>query len=191
MCTRRGGTRAMALSTPRASRAITLMDAIPATSLESEWGVWNDPSSDQMINPLIGSDEFTDEWWNQSSELYELEYQVDKFLAQAGEKGPTIETVKVDELRAMQPSVRREGVRQYIKSMAQTGAAPLDSPADGKALTVYRLGGKLYVDDGNHRAVAAKLLGFKNIKARVYDFDKYMKQGAKIGKRKLKQVGLL
>ena len=200
MCTRRGGAAALstgsaaiAAATERA--ALAAVDAAPATSMEEEWRTWsNDPASEQMVNPLTGlrrlDDAASDQWWDQSAELYDLGMRLDEIFP--GTAGPPTQTVSLAGLGSMQPSVKRDGVRRYIETIAQTGSVPRSTGgAGGGSVVVFRIGGKDYVYDGNHRATAAKLLGLTSVKAQVYDFDKHLGKLDAAHRARLRAAGLL
>lgn len=84
-----------------------------------------------------------------------------------------IEDVRLDEIHAIQHSVKPNRVAEYIhhdggRQLGEKHPAagtPVDQPI------VIVSGGKKYLHDGHHRATAAALRGEKTVKARVVDFD--------------------
>lgn len=141
--------------------------------------------SDTLRNPLIGNE--TDE---QMSALNSL---TNVFISQYGFSGgwdavrkrSEKKEVTVSSLGTFQEDVGKSGVSHYIDEISKSGTSATDS------ILVYRVGGKDYVADGNHRAVAAKLLGVKKINCYVFDFDKLANSGVDINVKKLKEAELI
>jgi hypothetical protein len=68
-----------------------------------------------------------------------------------------VQDIELNKLGSHQDSVDVHRVKERIKD--------LDTD---KAITVFKKGGKHYVQDGNHRVAAHRLLGKKTIKAWTY-----------------------
>lgn len=85
-----------------------------------------------------------------------------------------IEDVKVSDLHAIQHSVKKPRLAEYIRhpdavpigTRGPRAGVPTDHPI------VIRQDGKMMIHDGHHRCTAAFITGEKTIKARVVDFDK-------------------
>lgn len=85
-----------------------------------------------------------------------------------------VERVPLNELHAIQHSVKADRVAQYIAHPDAVPAGTRDPKHGGlidKPIVVVS-GGVLYLHDGHHRATAAKLRGEQTIEARVADLDR-------------------
>ncbi len=82
-----------------------------------------------------------------------------------------IKTVPIKGLRAIQHSVQRDRVRQYIDNpnLAEGKRSDADTPADFPVVIQYR--GDRYIHDGHHRIVADKLQGIKSAAVRLVKLD--------------------
>ena len=80
-------------------------------------------------------------------------------LTAADRAAAPLVSVPIDRLTATQSTTRRATVEHFI-----------DNPEAGEPPDVVRVGGKLYLDDGTHRTVAAKFRGERSIKVRLFDY---------------------
>lgn len=85
--------------------------------------------------------------------------EANKMLKQLG----TPQNVDIDHLIPLEPQVDSE----HIQKLIQTGSSDLP--------WVYLYKNKMYINDGNHRVVAAKLAGNKQVKVQLVDVDKVYK----------------
>ena len=187
MCTHRGG--AAASPAARAATALAALSRIPIDpdALEIDEG------SQEIRNPLIPPNTDMRSWTAQANEINALANRVMTPLF--GDGWPTDDsvavptTISVASIRTAQQLVDGNGVRGYIQRIAAgqgvTGRAGSDMPV------VYKIDGKHYIEDGNHRVVAAKLMGEQTIRARVIDLDNMRSEGVDIGENRLRRVGLL
>lgn len=82
-----------------------------------------------------------------------------------GETLLPIEDLAPSKLMTIQPTVTREGLEYRIQNPGFVATNPYDTPQ----ITVFRIGGRDYVWDGNHRAMAALLTEEESIQALVVD----------------------
>lgn len=193
MCTRRGGgspaAPGAASTAARVATALAALDRIPIDPDALEI----DEDSQEIRNPLIPQNADMREWAAQANEINALSHRVMTPLF--GNNWPTDDsvavptTISVSSIRTAQSLVDGIGVRGYIQRIAAgqgvAGRAGSDMPV------VYKIDGKHYIEDGNHRVVAAKLMGESTIRARVVDLDNMRSEGVDIGESRLRRVGLL
>lgn len=76
-------------------------------------------------------------------------------------RGAVHGTVRLGDLYATQPTVRRKRVKKFIKEREGYKHLP----------TVIRMDGKTYIGNGHHRLAAAKLLGCEACHANIVAID--------------------
>lgn len=86
-----------------------------------------------------------------------------------------VKPVPLDQIHAIQYSVKPARVVTFIDRPDAVPPGTTDPKHEGivDAPIVIKQDGKMYLHDGHHRATAAKLLGDRDIKARLVDFDKH------------------
>lgn len=83
-----------------------------------------------------------------------------------------VERVPLKELNGIQQTVNSERLAGYVENPKVK--AGTRAPGHGGLIdkpVVVRVGGKLYIHDGHHRAAAAKIRGDIDISSRVVDLD--------------------
>lgn len=73
-----------------------------------------------------------------------------------------------------QTSINREGLLEYIRSGKIRSPGPL---AKNTFPNITKIGDRYFIEDGNHRMLAAKLLGKKSIKVQLTDLTQYAPKG--------------
>lgn len=98
-------------------------------------------------------------------------YDERKVSAGAIDAAP-LERLKLKDLTATQPTVRRDGVRNFLDNpgVISPGQRNLSGELVDRPVVV-RTGGKAFIHDGHHRLAARVLMGNDDALARVVDLD--------------------
>lgn len=90
--------------------------------------------------------------------------QYGKILMQSRQKYGDVTNIPIDKLIATEPLLDKKHLDKVMQGKST-------KPADDLA-TVYKVGDKYYIGDGNHRVAAAALQGNQTVKVLLLDIDK-------------------
>lgn len=82
-----------------------------------------------------------------------------------------IQIVSLSALTGIQRTVNTERLGDYVSGAAKSEGRAVHTGMPKDLPVVVKLGGKMYIHDGHHRATAALLKGADSIRARVVDLD--------------------